>query len=125
MPRRGVHRPDGEGVRAAGVPRPPLRRGALPYPDRRECLGHEFRQRYQRRRRRNPAPARQDRRSVREEAAAHYPRGRLRARGARGVMRALDTVVLKLAGRRKSLTWQISLLFASEWKRPEPLAVAW
>jgi len=25
-------------------------------------------------------------------------------------MRALDTLVLKLAGRRKSLTWQISLL---------------
>ena len=29
------------------------------------------------------------------------------------MMRALDTLVLKLAGRRKSLTWQISLLFAA------------
>src|SRR3989441_2067825 len=112
FPGRQEDRSHGEGIRAARLSRAQCRRGALPDAHRRACLGHELRQRHQRRRRRDASPPRQGRRSVRGEAHPHHPRRGLPARGACGVTGRFESFLQRLRGRRKSLTWQISSLFA-------------
>src|SRR5262249_14953114 len=74
-------------------------------------VGHELRQRHQRGRRGDAAAAGQDRRPIRREAHPHRARGGLCDRGAEGV-NAPGAPFPRPRGPRKSLTWQISLLFA-------------
>src|SRR5260221_2000416 len=112
FPGRQEDRSHRKGIRAARLSRAQRRRGALPDAHRRACLGHELRQRHQRGRRGDAAPPRQGRRSVRSEAHPHHPRRGIRARGASRVTAWLERLFQKLGGRRKSLTWHISFLFA-------------
>src|SRR6266699_1814453 len=112
FPGRQEDRSHHKGIRAARLSRPQCRRCPLPHAHRRACLGHELRQRHQRGRCRDAAPPRQGRRPVRGEADPHHPRRGIRARGTCGVTGRSEGLVQRLGRRRKSLTWQISFLFA-------------
>uniref|UniRef100_A0A0D9SGU0 Uncharacterized protein n=2 Tax=Medicago truncatula TaxID=3880 RepID=A0A0D9SGU0_MEDTR len=82
-PREARHRadrPDAARILAAATARAPAGRGAESHADRVVCVGHEFRQRHQRRRSRDPAAAREDRRRFRSQADPYGARRRLRAR---------------------------------------------
>ena len=93
-------RPDQQGVRPPAPADAPRGRGTVAHPDRLGGLGHELRQRHQRRRRGDQAPARQGRQSLPEQADPYRARHRLRLRGAP-------------VPARRSLTLYAALLFAA------------
>ena len=74
--------PHGQGVQAAGAAAAPARPDPLAHHAGRAGVGHELRLRHQRRRGRRAPPARQARRPLPDQAAAHRARHGLRAGGA-------------------------------------------
>src|SRR5690349_4130185 len=97
--RHDAHRSHAARVLAAATARAPARRGAQPYADRVVRMGHELRQRYERRRSRHSPPAQQDRRQLPRQADSYRSRCRLCARNqGRGLMRGRSiTTTLALA----------------------------
>ena len=109
-PRRAAARPDGQGVRAA-----PLllrRRGQIlsRTDDRRAGLGHELRQRHQRRRGRRPPAAREDRRPVRDASCCTPCAAWATCWRARHVNEARRSTCSRSVAARLSARWRCATL---------------